>query len=102
MTDIFDLHSRGKWTYTAEASTILQNTELAPLVTALGVAYTPGEVVKPQHNADYWAKATVGFDFTEADQVPTAKFNKILWKGLKGTKPYPQHQNGAELEKEQD
>ena len=34
------------------------------------------------------AKA-VGFDFSEADQVPPAQFNRVLWTGLMGSKPYP-------------
>jgi len=106
MTDIFELRPRGKWTYTAEASTVLQTTEVASLVSALGVSYAQGQPVKPQHGAEYWAKATAGFDFSEADQVPTAKFNKILWKGLMGSKPYPEHKHGsqhaAELETEKD
>ena len=90
MTDAFDLRSGGKWTYQAEASTVLQTTEVASLVTQLGGAYAATELVKPQHSAQYWAKATDGFDFTEADQVPTAKFNRVLWKGLMGSKPYPE------------
>jgi YVTN family beta-propeller protein len=100
MTDIFDLRTRGEWTYTAEASTVLQTTEVASLITALGVSYVQGEPVKPQHNAEYWAKATAGFDFSEADQVPTAKFNKILWKGLMGAKAYPEHRTGSQHEED--
>ncbi|HET7540747.1 MAG TPA: bifunctional YncE family protein/alkaline phosphatase family protein [Polyangiaceae bacterium] len=91
MTEIFDLHSRGKWAFAAEASTILQTTDAAGLIASLGVSYTDSELVKPQHDAQYWAKATDGFDFSEADQVPTAQFNRVLWKGLKGDKPYPEH-----------
>ena len=30
-----------------------------------------------------------GFDFSEADNVPTARFNRVLWSGLMGRKPYP-------------
>jgi len=29
------------------------------------------------------------FDFSEADQVPPAQFNRVLWTGLMGGKPYP-------------
>jgi len=28
-------------------------------------------------------------DFSKADLIPTEKFNRILWKGMKGDKPYP-------------
>jgi len=95
MTEIFDLRAHGKWTFTAEASTVLQTTDVAALIAALGVNYTSGEAVKPQHDAQYWTKATNGFDFSEADRVPTAKFNRVLWKGLMGDKPYPEHKGAT-------
>ena len=41
------------------------------------------------HNARYWARATAGLDFSEADRVPPAKFNRIVWRGIKGQRPYP-------------
>ena len=41
-------------------------------------------------NADFgWAKATAGFDFSDADRVPPDKFNRVLWKGMMGGRPYP-------------
>jgi len=46
--------------------------------------------ITPRHDAAYWDAATVGFDFSEADQVPPALFNRVLWTGLKGDKPYPE------------
>lgn len=90
MTDAFDTKTRGAWTFAAEASTVLQTTEVAPLVAALGARYTDGAAVVPAHDAKYWDRATRGFDFSEADRVPTAKFNRVLWKGLMGTKAYPE------------
>jgi hypothetical protein len=53
------------------------------------VKYAEGPVVKPKHDAAYWAEATRGFDFSDADRVPPGLFNKVLWKGLLGDKPYP-------------
>jgi YVTN family beta-propeller protein len=88
MTDVFDTKSK-KWTFAAEASTVLQTTQVATLVTALGGTYTTGEPVTPQHDAGYWAKVTAGMDFSEADHVPTARFNRVLWSGLMGAKAYP-------------
>jgi hypothetical protein len=108
MTDVFNVHSSGKWKFTAEASTVLQTTQVASLVTQLGAVYAPGELVKPQHDAQYWDKATQGFDFSEADRVPTAKFNRVLWRGLMGKRPYPELngrvalQHVQELETERD
>jgi YVTN family beta-propeller protein len=89
MTDAFDIRSSGKWAFTAEASTVLQGTGIAPIVASLGVPYTQGAPVTPQHDAQYWAKLTEGMDFSEADRVPAGKFNRILWRGLMGAKPYP-------------
>ncbi len=89
MTDAFDTRSSGKWTFQAQASTILQTTGIATLPTDLGAVYAPGAAIAPQHTADYWAQNTATFDFSEADRVPTAQFNRVLWKGLKGNQPYP-------------
>jgi hypothetical protein len=50
---------------------------------------SPQDRESPKHDADYRAKATAGFDVSEADQVPAAQFNRVLWKGLMGRKPYP-------------
>jgi DNA-binding beta-propeller fold protein YncE len=88
MADVFDIHA-GPWSYVAEASTVLQTTQLAQAPGGLGVRYAKGPRVKPKHDAKYWAKLTAGFDFSDADRVPPAKFNKVLWKGLMGSKPYP-------------
>ena len=90
MADVFDIKSSGKWTYTAEASTVLASTELA---SARGpnraLKFAAGPVIKPKHDAAYWDRVTAGFDFSEADQVPTGQFNRALWQGLMGKRPYP-------------
>jgi hypothetical protein len=89
MTDVFDIKSSGIWHFVATASTVLQTTQLAQVSGSLGVQFAAGPRVKPKHSADYWAKATAGFDFSDADRVPPAKFNKVLWKALMRGKPYP-------------
>jgi YVTN family beta-propeller protein len=89
MVDVFDTHANGAWSFVAEASTALQSTLLAQAPGDLGVQFAAGKVVKPKHNADYWAKLTRDFDFSDADRVPPAKFNRVLWKGLMGARPYP-------------
>jgi len=89
MADVFDIHSSGKWTYAAEASTVLSTTLLASAGADHELRYAAGPKVQPQHDAAYWDKVTAGFDFSDADQVPPAQFNRILWKGLMGGKPYP-------------
>jgi DNA-binding beta-propeller fold protein YncE len=90
MVDAFDIHSSGAWSYAAEASTVLAGTAMARGPGALGgVQYAKGRIVKPKHDARYWAKATAGLDFSDADRVPPGRFNRIVWRGLKGRKPYP-------------
>ena len=56
---------------------------------ALGAGFAAGPVVKPRHGARYWARVTAGLDFSDADRVPPARFNRILWRGLKANRPYP-------------
>jgi len=91
MADVFDITSSGSWTYTPVASTILKTTtlNLAQAHADGGVKFAAGPNLKPKHNAAYWIKVTAGFDFSQADQVPPARFNKVLWAGLMSSKPYP-------------
>jgi len=89
MADVFDIKSNGHWTFAAEASTVLQGTMLALAEGGKPVMFAAGPVVTPQHDAAYWDAVTAGFDFSEADQVPPAQFNRVLWTGLMNGKPYP-------------
>ena len=89
MTEVFDVSSSGAWSYSAVASTVLKTTSLALAQGEGGVKFAQGPNIKPRHSAAYWDRVTAGFDFSEADQVPTARFNKVLWTGLMGRKPYP-------------
>jgi DNA-binding beta-propeller fold protein YncE len=89
MSDVFDVHSSGTWSYTAEASTVLGSTMIASREGGLGAKLAEGPVVRPKHGARYWARATAGFDFSDADRVPPAKFNRIVWRGLMNGRPYP-------------
>ena len=89
MADLFDIETTPVWSFHAEASTVLQTTMLAEAPSELGVHYAKGQVVRPKHDAKYWAKVTESFDFSEADRVPTGKFNRVLWKGLMRGRPYP-------------
>jgi YVTN family beta-propeller protein len=92
MADVFDIESSGAWTYTAVASTVLATTSLT--AADIGVKYAEGPVVLPKHDAAYWDKVTRGFDFSDADRVPPDLYNKVLWAGLMGGKPYPALRSG--------
>jgi hypothetical protein len=92
MSQVFDIESSSQWTYSSTASTVLLTTSLSLAQVGqgeTGVRVAEGPRIKPRHSAAYWDKVTAGFDFSEADRVPPARFNKVLWQGMKGSKPYP-------------
>ena len=56
------------------------------------------QVPKPTHDAGYWAAKTKGFDFSQEDRLcDPEKFNRIIWEGLHGNKPYPTVRSGLDL-----
>jgi YVTN family beta-propeller protein len=89
MSNVFDIRSFPAWSYTATASTVLLTTSLKLAQGKEAVKFAQGPIIKPKHSAAYWARVTTRFDFSDADRVPPAKYNKVLWKGLMGSKPYP-------------
>jgi YVTN family beta-propeller protein len=101
MSEVFDIKSAGRWSYDAEASTVLAGTAVA-LETGTGMRFAAGRMIQPQHDAAYWDSVTVGFNFAEADQVPPAQFNRVLWAGLMGNKPYPTIRAKAAAAKDND
>jgi DNA-binding beta-propeller fold protein YncE len=94
MADVFDTKQK-KWTFSATPSGLLCGDSLLTDLPA-GAC---DNVVKlyPTHTAAYWAKVTEGMDFSMEDKVDGAQFNRILWKGLMGDKPYPSTPSGVDL-----
>jgi hypothetical protein len=92
MTDVFNT-TPSAWTFTASPSPLLYRTQL-PIT-----PHKPADraVLKPAHNARYWARATKGMDFDDADLLDPHDFNHVLWKGLMGNKPYPDKPTGLDL-----
>jgi Phosphoesterase family len=95
MADVFDISSSGQWTYSAVASTVLASTQLNLSQGGVAVRFAAGPVVRPKQSPAYWDRVTAGFNFAEADMVPTLKFHQVMWKGLMGNKPYPTPVNSA-------
>jgi len=91
MADIFNPTPK-PWTFTAVPSAVLYATSLPLPPRPVGLV-----VPKVAHDARYWAKATRNMDFDEEDRVDPLDFNHILWKGLKGRKPYPSGYSGLDL-----
>ena len=83
MTSVFNT-TPSEWSFTATPSAYLYNTNL-PLPAKSASLLVP----KPTHDAKYWARVTKAMDFSDADRVVPAVYNRILWKGLMGGKPYP-------------
>jgi YVTN family beta-propeller protein len=94
MTEVFD-PKQADWTFEAVAPAILKTTTIARGDPGLRFAVEPQD--KPRHNAAYWARATRGFDFSDADRVPAALFNEVVWKGLMDGRPYPAVRSGESL-----
>ena len=83
MADVFTTTPQ-KWSFTATPSAYLYATSLP-----LPPAPTGMKIPKPTHDAVYWARATKGLDFSDADRVDPLLYNRILWKGMMHDRPYP-------------
>ncbi|QOY91514.1 phosphoesterase [Paludibaculum fermentans] len=91
MTDIFNTKP-SPWNFSAAPSPMLYNTKLPLPPKPAGLV-----IPKPAHKASYWVRAMKGMDFESEDRVDPQDFNRILWKGLKGNKPYPASTTGRDL-----
>jgi DNA-binding beta-propeller fold protein YncE len=93
MADAFDV-SQSDWTFQAMPAAVLFHTTL-PLNAqpTLDLASIP----KPTHDAAWWEERTKNFDFSKEDRVDPEMFNRAIWKGLMGDKPYPTNRSGADL-----
>ncbi len=77
MSEVFDVTQAG-WSYRPVVPPVLRSTSL-PLPPAATAC-----VARPKHSAAYWAAAMAGQDFASEDRLDTGRFNRALWKGLKG------------------
>ena len=90
MTDVFDIGATGFWDYTPIISTYVKqaNLNLASLMDDGTVQYAEGPA-KPTHDAAWWTAQTKGYDWSSEDRIPTALFNQVVWRGMKGNVPFP-------------
>ena len=93
MTDIFDLNQKN-WTFHAQGSAVLNQTQVAREVPVDFASTAPFHVAHP---AAYWTNATRGFDWSKEDRVPAELFNQVVWDGLTNDAPYPATRSGADL-----
>jgi hypothetical protein len=87
MASVFDLSQRD-WTYRARVPDMLRSTSL-PLPPQQGAT-----LVKPRHDAAYWAAKTASFDFSAEDRLDAGAYNQLLWTGTNGDVPYPAGRDG--------
>lgn len=91
MTELFD-PARPHWSYQATPSPYLAATQLPiPADTFRQAA------ALPTHDAQWWAKQSAGFDFSVEDRLDAVAYNKLLWRGLMGNRPYPVRRSGQDL-----
>ena len=91
MADIFNT-TPSPWSFNAVPAPILYTTKLPLPPKPAGLV-----VPQPAHNSKYWTRVMKGMDFAAEDRVNPLDFNHLLWKGLKGNKPYPASTTGVDL-----
>jgi DNA-binding beta-propeller fold protein YncE len=94
MMDVFE-PARKDWSYSPVVPGVLRSTSL-PLPAAAGSA---ASWERPRHDAAYWDALTQGLDFSVEDRLDVARFNRVLWAGLAGDRPYPETRDGRDLRK---
>jgi DNA-binding beta-propeller fold protein YncE len=85
MTDAFDTN-QANWSYSAVPAQILYTTTL-PILNKY--VQNNAALPHPTHDAAWWEAKTKGFDFSQEDRIDSDRFNRIIWEGLMGEKPYP-------------
>jgi hypothetical protein len=96
MTDVFNTSQSPAWTYTATASTVLKQTTLTTYLSRPDhpVQFASGPDIKPLHDAKWWEEKTRGYDFKDEDRLPADRFNRLVWAGVVGKRPYPEQRTG--------
>jgi YVTN family beta-propeller protein len=92
MSDLFDTTlSPTAFTFTATESDILVGTAAYAMAGHVNPAKLKAyyAALRRGHDAAYWAKVTRGMNFSREDAIDVQAYNRILWKGLMGSKPYP-------------
>ena len=93
MSDAFD-PAQADWSFTADVPAVLRTTQLPLPPATAAEASCP---VKPPRSGAYWAAAMAGQDFSDEDRLDTPRYNRALWRGLKGDAPYPARRGGRNL-----
>ncbi len=103
MTEVFDLN-QATWSFAAQPSPVLLDTQALQNVrsTKAGAATAPTRSAlatvprRSTHPAVWWADRTQGYDWSMEDRIDAVGFNKLLWEGLVGDRPYPTERDGKD------
>jgi YVTN family beta-propeller protein len=100
MSDVFDLN-QASWTYTATPSVLLTTLTTLPIASLTG-AVQHAALAQPARVRDvaYWTRHMKGFTFTDADENDEGAFNRVVWAGMMGGRPYPTTRSGADLRRD--
>jgi DNA-binding beta-propeller fold protein YncE len=90
MTEVFDT-AQASWTYSAIPAQVLLTKTQLPILNKSALlkhASLDGEP-KLLHDAVWWAEKTKQFNFTKEDLNDENAYNRVLWEGTMGDRPYP-------------
>jgi YVTN family beta-propeller protein len=86
------------WAYRAIVPDILRTTGLAlPEAPAASAMDSARPRMTATHGPDWWSRAMSGQRFDSEDKLDTEKYNRVLWRGLMGSAPYPAVRGGRDL-----
>lgn len=94
MADVFDTSlAPDLFAYVAQVPSGLRATALPLPAATASLRGSSGTVVmlgkRPTHGAAYWERVMRGQRFDREDMLDTDRFNRALWKGIMGSRPYP-------------
>jgi len=94
MADVFDITlAPSRFAYVAKVPEVLRSTSLPlPAATASNTVARPVTLAMRPHaprGAAYWERAMRGQNFDREDALDTPRFNRALWRGILGDRPYP-------------
>jgi YVTN family beta-propeller protein len=95
MSDLFDTTlDPTTFKYTATTSGVLSGTGALAVrdMSRINEYYA---AIRRGHDAAYWERAMKGQNFAREDDLDVEAYNRALWKGLMGSRPYPTKRSGA-------
>jgi YVTN family beta-propeller protein len=99
MTDAFSIAQGPDWTYKAVPSVLLLGSRL-PIPKPAGLRTIA--ISRPLHAAKWWARKTQAFTFAKEDLNDASAYNRVLWEGTMGNRPYPTMRSGLDLRRNRD